>query len=60
MPVPSNATPRLRSVLEDLRKAAPVDLATWNEDAVAKRTALIISGFLSAISVEDFLPGQET
>ena len=60
MPVPSNATPRLRLVLEDLRKTAPVDLAAWNEDAVAKRSALIISGFLSAISIEDFLSSQET
>jgi hypothetical protein len=55
IPVPSNATPRLRSVLEDLRKVAPVDLAVWNEDAVAKRTELIISGFLMAISVKDFM-----
>ena len=60
IPVPSNATPRLRSVLEDLRKVAPVDLAVWNEDAVAKRTELIISGFLMAISVKDFMLTQES
>ncbi len=60
IPVPSNATPRLRTVLENLREMAPVDLAVWNEEAVAKRTALIISGFLSAISVKDFLSTQST
>jgi hypothetical protein len=60
IPIPSNATPRLRSVLEDLREVAPVDLSVWDEVAVAKRTELIISGFLMAISIKDFMPTQET
>jgi uncharacterized protein with ParB-like and HNH nuclease domain len=53
--IPNTASPRLKSELEALRKAAPVDLSDWTVGSVAMRTTLIISTFIDAINVDDFL-----
>ena len=53
--IPNTASPRLKVELEALRKVAPVDLADWTVKSVALRTTLIISTFIDAIIVDDFL-----
>jgi hypothetical protein len=54
--IPSNASQRLRKVLEETRAKAPVDLASWSTESVALRTSLIIRTFLDAIEVKEFMP----
>ena len=52
-PLLGNESDRIRTVIEDIQRQVPVNLNKWDTATVARRTAYIVSTFLSSLNVTD-------